>query len=370
MREPPTSATAEQGPHQAGPPAPSSPVTSISALPMVSIAPGPAADATRSAAAWVLPALLVLTAFAAFASVLTGPSGLGVSGATGEARWLILAEIRLPRALLGLLVGGALGLSGAALQGYLRNPLAEPGIIGVSGGAALGAVTTIHTGAYAAFALALPLGGLLGAAAATALVVALAGERSGALTLVLAGIAVASIAGALTQLVLNLSANPFAAVEIVFWLMGSLADRSLVHVWLAAPPILAGAVLLILAARSLDALSLGEDAAANLGVDLARTRLIVVAGTALAVGAATAVSGTIGFVGLVVPHLLRPLVGGSPARLLVPSAVGGAALVLLADVAVRLVSPFADLRIGVLTALLGAPFFLWLVLRTRRELAP
>lgn len=358
MRDLPTSATAEKGPRPSD------------ALPPSASAPETVPNDRHQASARVLPALLIMTVLAVLASLLTGPSGLGFSGATGEARWLILTEIRVPRALLGLLVGGALGISGAALQGYLRNPLAEPGIIGVAGGAALGAVTMIHTGAYAAFALALPLGGLFGAAAATALVVALAGERSGALTLVLAGIAVASIAGALTQLVLNLSANPFAAVEIVFWLMGSLADRSLVHVWLAAPPILAGGVLLLLAARSLEALSLGEDAAANLGVDLARTRLMVVAGTALAVGAATAVAGTIGFVGLVVPHLLRPLVGGSPGRLLVPSAIGGAALVLLADVAVRLVSPYADLRIGVLTALLGAPFFLWLVLRTRRELAP
>ena len=278
------------------------------------------------------------------------------------------ARIRLPRALLALLIGGGLGLSGAALQGYLRNPLAEPGLLGISGAAGLGAAIALYTGLSAAFPLALPLTALAGAALATLLVQALAGSGGSSITLILAGIAVASLTTALTSLVLNLSPNPFAAAEIVYWLLGSLADRSLVHVALAAPFILVGMAVLLTLGRALDALTLGEDAAASMGVTLGRTRTLAVAGTALAVGAGVSVAGAIGFVGLVVPHLLRPLVGALPSRLLPASALGGAALVLAADLAVRLIAPERDLKLGVLTALVGAPFFLWLVWRGRRSL--
>lgn len=316
--------------------------------------------------AWL--GLAVLAAFVV--SLLVGPSGIGWPARDAEAARLILTEIRLPRAVLGALIGGALGLSGAVLQGYLRNPLAEPGLIGISGGASLGAVAAIHSGIASAFALALPLGGLIGAVVATVAVMALAGAGSGPIALILAGVAVSSVAGALTSLALNLSPNPFASVEMLFWMMGSLGDRSLLHVWLAAPMIVGGAALLLATGRSLDALSLGEDAATNLGVDLVRLRMAVVAGTALAVGAATSVAGTIGFVGLVVPHLLRPLVGHLPSRLLWASLLGGAALTLSADIVLRLIAPAGEIRLGVLTALVGAPFFLWLVVRTRRELGP
>ncbi|MEO0994670.1 MAG: iron ABC transporter permease, partial [Pseudomonadota bacterium] len=250
-----------------------------------------------------LLSLLVAGLFAA--SLLVGPAGLGVGeslaallAGEGEAAVLVMREIRLPRAILGLLIGATLGLSGAALQGYLRNPLAEPGLIGVSQGAALGAVVAIHTGLSASFALALPLLALVGALAAVLIVMALAGEQGGSITLILGGIAVSSLAGALTSLALNLSPNPFAAVEIVFWLLGSLADRSMTHVWLALPLILVGWVLLAGLGRGLDALTLGEDAAASLGVRLDRLRLAAVFGTASSVGAATAVAGAIGFVGL------------------------------------------------------------------------
>jgi iron complex transport system permease protein len=329
--------------------------------------------------ALLLGGLAALTTAAFLASLLVGPSGLGMreglgallgrGGAEGEAARLVMREIRLPRALLGLLIGAALGASGAALQGYLRNPLAEPGLIGISGGAVLGAVIAIHSGAAGAFALALPLAGLVGSFIAALAMVALAGLSGGPLTLILAGVAVTSLAGALTSLALNLSANPFAATEIVFWMLGSLVDRSVVHLALATPFILVGLILLLMTGRALEALSLGEDAAASLGFGLAATRSLVVAGTALAVGAATAVAGSISFVGLVVPHVLRPLVGNRPGRLIAPSLLGGAALVLAADVAVRLV-PSIDLRLGVLTALVGAPFFFWLVIATRRELGP
>ena len=315
----------------------------------------------------LLLAVAVIVAFVV--SVLVGPQGFGLPSGSEAAR-LVVTEIRLPRAILGLLIGGVLGLAGAVLQGYLRNPLAEPGIIGVSGGAALGAVTAIHSGAAAAFSLALPLGGLAGAGVATLTVLLLAGELTGPITLILAGVAVSSLAAALTSLALNLAPNPFAASEMLYWLMGSLTDRSLLHVWLAAPLMVAGALILLSTRRALDALTLGEEAAQNLGVDLASLRNRVIAGTALAVGAATSVAGAIGFVGLVVPHLLRPLVGQEPGRLLLPSFLGGAALVLLADVMLRLMSPAGDLRLGVVTALIGAPFFLWLVLKTRREMGP
>lgn len=322
-----------------------------------------------------------LTLIAFVVSLGVGPAQLGIGraigalfgggggGETAETARLIMREIRLPRALLGLLIGGALGLSGAALQGYLRNPLAEPGLIGVSGGATLGAVLAIHTGATAAFAMALPLMGLAGALLAALGVLALAGLSGGPLTLILGGVAISSLTGALTSLALNLSANPFAATEMLFWMLGSLNDRSLVHVALAAPLILPGLGLLLASARGLEALTLGDEAAASLGVDLQRTRNLVIAGTALSIGAATAVAGTISFVGLVVPHLLRPLVGHSPARLLPASLLGGAALVLIADVAVRLF-PEHDVKLGVLTALIGAPLFAWLVIKSRPELGP
>ena len=319
--------------------------------------------------AHLLGVLGVAAAVAFLLSLAIGPAGFGID-ATGEARTLIFMEIRLPRAILGALIGAALGLSGAALQGYLRNPLAEPTLVGVSGGAALGAVLAIHLGLTQLIALALPLGGLAGAAVAMLAVVALAGAQGGSLTLILAGLAVSSIATALISLALNLSQNPFASVEMVFWMMGSLADRSLTQVWLSAPLMLGGMALLLTVGRALDAMTLGEDAAMSLGIDLQRTRLMVIAGTALSVGAATAVAGIIGFVGLIVPHALRPLAQHRPGLLLPASMLGGAVMLLVADVGLRVAQPWMDLRIGVLTALLGAPFFVWLVLRTRAELAP
>lgn len=308
------------------------------------------------------------------ASVLIGPAGAGLGESlralwTGEgALGLVMHEIRLPRALLGLMVGASLGLSGAAMQGYLRNPLAEPGLIGVSASAALGAVIALQTGFAAAFALALPMTALTGAGVAVGLIVLLAGPGGGSLALILAGVAISAFAGALTSFVLNLSPNPFAAGEIVFWMMGSLADRSWLHVAIAAPAMALGALLVAGTGRGLDALTLGEDAAASLGINLRGLRLRIVLGVAAMVGAATAVAGAVGFVGLVVPHLLRGPVGGRPGRLLAASALGGAALVLAADIAVRLVLPGRDLKLGVVMALIGAPVFLHLIWRQRRGL--
>jgi len=281
----------------------------------------------------------------------------------------VMREIRLPRALLGLMIGASLGLAGAAMQGYLRNPLAEPGLIGVSGSAALGAVLAIHTGMAAAFTLALPVAALAGAGTGVLLVLLLAGPRGASITLILAGIAISSLAAALTSLVLNLSPNPYAASEIVFWMMGSLADRSMTHVWLALPLMVLGWGALATLGRGLDALTLGEDAAAAMGIRLRALRLTLVFGTACVIGAAVAVAGAIGFVGLVVPHLLRPLTGAQPSRLLWASALGGAAMVLAADLATRLILPERDLKLGVLTAIVGAPLFLHLIYKTRADMA-
>ncbi len=281
---------------------------------------------------------------------------------------LVVRDIRLPRAILGLMVGATLGLSGAVLQGFLRNPLAEPGLIGVSACASLGAVLAIYTGLSAAFALGLPLAGLAGAFLGVLVVRALAGSSGSTLTLILAGVAISSFAAAMTSLTLNLSPNPFAAMEIMFWMMGSLSDRSMIHVGLAAPFIIIGWLSLLSLGRPLDALTLGRDAAASMGIDLRRLQRRVVFGVAASVGAATAVSGAIGFVGLVVPHMLRPFTGAIPSRLLPASALGGACMVLAADVGVRLITHERDIKLGVLVAVVGAPFFLWLVYRTRREM--
>ena len=307
------------------------------------------------------------------ASLLIGPAGFSIAdslsalfGGTGDAVSLVMQEIRLPRALLAIMVGISLGLSGAALQGYLRNPLAEPGLIGVSSSAALGAVVTLQTGLAAQMMFALPFFGLFGAGVAVVLLLLLAGPRGGSLTLILAGIAISALAAALTSLVLNLSPNPFATSEIVFWMLGSLADRSFSHIIIALPFMVLGWILILSTSRGLDALILGEDAAASLGINLTRLRWVLVLGVAACTGAATSVVGAIGFVGLVVPHILRPFVGARPSRLLPASALGGAALVLAADIAARIILPDRDLKLGVVMAIIGAPVFLHLIYRTRR----
>jgi iron complex transport system permease protein len=307
-------------------------------------------------------ALLVVIPLA----LVTGRSSAGPTFGFGgpDLTAAILLEIRLPRVLLGLLVGGTLGLCGAALQGLLRNPLAEPGLLGVSSGAAFGAVLVFYFAA--AQSLLLPLGAIAGSLAALATLYALAGRRGDFLGIILAGIAINAFAAALTSLALNFAPSPYAALEILFWMLGSLADRSLAHVWLVLPLMIPGWLLIVLAARGLDALTLGEDTAHSLGFSPKTTQWLVIGGTALAVGAAVAVTGVIGFVGLVVPHLLRSAVGYHASRLLLPSFLAGALLTLSADLAIRLMPPGPELKLGVVTALLGAPFFLRLVLRSRR----
>src|ERR1700675_1128709 len=212
----------------------------------------------------------------------------------------IITQLRLPRAILALEIGAALGLSGAVLQGVTRNPLAEPGLLGVSAGAALGAVIAVYFGMATHFMTAAPLLGLIGALLASMLTFAL-GRGGGTITLVLAGAAVSALAEAGISLSLNLAPNPYAAYEIMTWLMGSLADRSWVHVLLVTPFILLGAAMLSFTARALDALALGEAQAQSLGVNMGRLYFLAVFGTALAIGAATAVTGVVGFIGLIAP---------------------------------------------------------------------
>jgi iron complex transport system permease protein len=294
---------------------------------------------------------------ALFAGLLSGHGPAGV----------IAREIRLPRAALALMVGGALGASGAALQGLFRNPLAEPGVTGVTSSAGLGAVLALYFGLAAASAFLLPGFAVGGALLSAGILYLLSRSGAGAMALVLAGVAIASFATALTALALSLAQNPYAMSEMVLWMLGSLKDRTLFDLGFAAPLTLVGIALLMSAGRGLDALTLGEEAAQSLGVNLASVRGRVLVGVALATGAATAAAGAVSFVGLVVPHVLRRFYGYEPSRLIVPSALGGAVLVSAADIAVRLIAPDGQLLLGVVTAMLGAPFFLWLILRLRRE---
>ncbi|HMH72247.1 MAG TPA: iron ABC transporter permease [Bradyrhizobium sp.] len=323
----------------------------------------------------VTTALAVLAALLALGSLGTGPVRLSpltvidaLFGGGSDVQQTIVREIRLPRTILGLAIGAILGLSGAALQGLLRNPLASPSLFGAPQSAAFGAVLMIALGWADVRSYALPVAGIAMAFASVFVLLGIAGRNAGLLLLILAGLAISSLAGAATALVMNLSSNPFAALEIAFWLLGSLEDRSFRHVTLALPFIIAGAVVLMSQRNAFRALSLGEESAQSLGVDVGRLRLLVIVGVALGVGGAVAVTGTIGFIGLVAPHLMRPLIGHDPARLLVPSALTGAALLLAADVAVRIIPSTTDIKVGVLTSIIGVPFFLYLIVRERRAL--
>jgi iron complex transport system permease protein len=307
-------------------------------------------------------ALLVAALFAV--SLMVGKAVVPLSALwSGDTRWVIIAELRFPRGVLGAILGASLGLSGAVMQGWLRNPLADPGVLGVSSSAALGAVAAIvlgtagQVGIFAA-AMGCAAGGL-------ALLAALTWRAETPAAFVLAGTVLASLAAALTAFLISIAPNPYVVTAAIDWLLGALTDRGpedLIH---AAPPMVAGWVLLLATARSLDALTLGADAARSLGVSLRRLQALVVAGVGLCVGAGVAVTGVIGFVGLVVPHLLRPLVGARPSALLVPSALGGAALILAADTLCRLAPGAGEIRLGVAMALIGAPFFLVLLLGER-----
>lgn len=321
--------------------------------------------------ALVIGGLLAATVLLAALSLMAGRvwAPLSVWGDLGDPRWLIISELRLPRTLLGVLVGAALGMSGAAMQGYTRNPLADPGVLGVSSMAAFGAVMTLYLGAGASETWVLAAGAMTGALAGVLLLMGLSGAASSTVTFVLAGVILNILGTAGISLALSLAPSPWAVNEIVHWLMGSLADRSVDDLKLAAPLVVAGCALLLLAGPALDALTLGETSAKSLGVDMGRTRWLLAVGVALAAGGSVAVTGVIGFVGLVTPHLLRPWVGSRPGALLLPSAIGGALVVLIADVLVRLTPSAAEVKLGVAMAAAGAPFFFALLILRRRRMA-
>lgn len=319
---------------------------------------------------WLMPSLIGLTVALTLLSVAVGKVFLtwDVIAQQDAVTRIILLELRIPRALLGIVIGAALGLAGAAMQAYLRNALAEPGTLGISYTAALGAVLSIFFGVAGLHPWAVPLAGVAGGVIGMIVLFALSGMTASVLTLVLAGILLGTLAVAGISLMLSLSPNPWAASEIVHWLLGALTDRSLDDLMIATPLIAIGSVLIFSCRQALDALTLGELGARSLGIDLDRVQWRLCAGVGLVVGASVAVTGVIGFVGLVVPHLLRPLVGARPAALLIPSTLGGAALVLAGDIVVRLLPGGSEVQLGVVMSLVGAPFFFALLYSLRRRL--
>ena len=321
----------------------------------------------------VLIGLLTAAGLAAVAAAcLLGSTPLGIGrvlsalvGAASPGDLIVVWEIRLPRALAAFGTGAALGASGAALQGLLRNPLAEPGVLGVSATASLAATFVIYYGLVGVGAFVLPVAAIAGALGATALLTVAAARVGSVVTLILVGVGLSSFAGAMMALLMNLAPNPFSLADMLDWTLGTVANRSLADLALAAPFLLAGLGLLLAARRGLSALTLGEEAASGVGVDLSRARRLVVVGAGLATGAAVSTAGAIGFVGIVAPHLVRPLVDHDPARTLVPSTLLGGAILVLADIGVRLAPTDTELRLGVVAALVGAPVFIWIAARRR-----
>jgi iron complex transport system permease protein len=273
---------------------------------------------------------------------------------------VVIWEIRLPRALAAYCVGAALGLSGAALQGLLRNPLAEPGVLGVSATASLAATFALYWGAAGGLPFVTPAAAILGALAATGLLAAASARTQSVTTLILIGVGVSSFAAALMALLMNLAPNPFSLSDMINWMLGSVANRSLEDLALSFPFIAVGAGLLLASRRGISALTLGEEAARGVGLDLGRQRLAVIVGAGLATGAAVSIAGTIGFVGIVAPHLVRPLVGHDPGRSLLPSALLAGLILVAADILVRLMPTDSELKLGVVAALIGAPVFVWI----------
>ncbi|MBN9062764.1 MAG: iron ABC transporter permease [Rhizobiales bacterium] len=322
-----------------------------------------------------LTALAALLVLLALLSLGVGPAplspprvALALLGGGSEIERTIVLEIRAPRALLAILIGASLGLSGAALQGLLRNPLAAPSLFGAPQAAAFGAVCVISLGLADVLSFALPFAAIAGAFLSVLLLVLVAGRDASLLLLILAGLAVSALAGAATALAMNLAPNPFAALEIAFWLLGSLEDRSFRHVLMTLPFVVVGAAILLWNGSAFRALTLGEDVAQSVGVSVSRLRLVVILAVAMGVGASVAAAGSIGFIGLVAPHLMRPFVKYDPQRLLVPSALAGACILLAADIFVRIIPSSSDIKVGVITTIIGVPFFLLLIARERRAL--
>ena len=322
--------------------------------------------------AWLLPTLAVCSVLAIFAACLLGSTPMppgrilqAFFGGADAADRLVIWQIRLPRALAAYFVGMALGISGAALQGLLRNPLAEPGVLGVSASASLAATFSLYYGLVALSPWVLPMAAILGALAATALIAFAAIRTHSVVTLILIGVGLSSFAGAAMSLLMNLAPNPFSLSDMINWMLGSVANRSFHEIGLAAPFLFAGIAILLASRRGLSALTLGEEAASGIGLDLRNQRILTVLGAGLATGGSVALAGAIGFVGIVAPHIIRPFVNHDPARSLVPSALLAGLILVLADIGVRVLPTSSELKLGVVAALIGAPAFVWIAMRRR-----
>ncbi len=312
-------------------------------------------------------ALFIGLLFASCISLLAGKIWISPLDISSNAEVSIIYQLRLPRTVLGIIIGTALGMAGAAMQGFLRNPLADPGLFGISSSAALGAILSLFLGLNGVWIL--PIFALLGAALGMGLLTLLAGRSGSLIIFTLAGLILSSLTGSLTALLISLAPNPFASSEIITWLMGAITDRSWGDVYFTAPLVAGGMICLLLSAKMLDALTLGQDVARSMGVNMTIVQYLLILGIGLSVGASVAVTGIIGFVGLVVPHLMRPLTDERPSNLLIPSAIAGAILIVLADSIIRIMPMVSELRLGIAMSLLGAPFFLGLLYHMRRKLA-
>jgi len=320
----------------------------------------------------LIPGLIAASVCAVFAACLLGSTPMPADrvlaaffGGADAGDRLVIWQIRLPRALAAYLTGAALGISGAALQGLLRNPLAEPGVLGVSASASLFATFSLYYGLTALSPWALPVAAILGALAATALIALAAIRTRSVVTLILIGVGLSSFAGAAMSLLMNLAPNPFSLSDMINWMLGSVANRSFEDLALAAPFIFAGGAILMVSRRGLSALTLGEEAASGVGLDLRKQRILTVLGAGLATGGSVALAGAIGFVGIVAPHIVRPFVKHDPARSLVPSALLAGLFLVVADIGVRILPTTNELKLGVVAALIGAPAFIWIAMRRR-----
>ena len=318
------------------------------------------------------PILIILSVLAIFAACWLGTTPMSLShigaaliGHGTQSDEVIIWAIRLPRALAAFMVGAALGASGAALQGLLRNPLAEPGVLGVSASASLLASAAIYYGLTALSPWVLPIAAIIGALIATAIIAWAALKTDSVVTLILVGVGLSSLAGAVMSLIINFAPTPFTLSDLMNWMLGSVTNRSFADIGFAAPFMMAGLAILYVSRRGLSVLTLGEEAAHGAGLDLKRQRLLTVIGAGLATGASVSLAGAIGFVGIVAPHLIRPFTGHDPARSLVPSALLAGLFLVLADIGVRLLPTTTELKLGVVAALIGAPAFIWIAVQRR-----
>lgn len=324
------------------------------------------------APAWLLPTLVLASFVAIFSACLLGSTPMppdrvlaALFGGADAPDRLVLWEIRLPRALAAYIVGAALGMSGAALQGLLRNPLAEPGVLGVSAAASLFATFSIYYGLAVLSPWVLPVAAILGALAATALITLAAIRTRSVVTLILIGVGLSSFAGAAMSLLMNLAPNPFSLSDMINWMLGSVANRSFREIGLVSPFLIAGTAILLFSRRGLSALTLGEEAATGIGLNLRNQRVLTVLGAGLVTGGSVALAGAIGFVGIVAPHIIRPFVRHDPARSLVPSALLAGLILVIADIGVRVLATPNELKLGVVAALIGAPAFVWIAMQRR-----